>query len=104
MTTNSVPPKIEAINLPNPIPYTYDYNFSLLNAGSSSSLFYDLYLSDSYSSKGFTYAIVGILVGAGAILYFLSVLEKTPGSDVSNKFSLGLSTPKLRKRKESKNV
>lgn len=42
MTTNSIPPKIEAERLSKPIPYTYDYNFNLANEGKSSSLFYNL--------------------------------------------------------------
>lgn len=41
-TTNSIPPKIEALRLTEPIPYTYDYNLKLTSEGRSSSLFYNL--------------------------------------------------------------
>jgi len=58
-TTNSIPPKGEAKNLPNPIPYTYKYNFKLAETNNSSSLIYNLYLSGNISSLGFIYIFSG---------------------------------------------
>jgi hypothetical protein len=40
-TTSSIPPKQEAVNLISPIPYTYQYNWNLLNTGRSGSYVYN---------------------------------------------------------------
>lgn len=53
LTTSSIPPKVEAVNLPSKIPYTYKYNIQLLNQNRSSSLFYNLYLKNFISVKTF---------------------------------------------------
>lgn len=76
MTTTQVPPKVEAVNLPNPIPYTYEYNFQLLEENKLSSLAYNLYLSDFATGQQlvvvyFTLASTMILV-----LYAVAIFEK----------------------------
>ncbi|KKS98115.1 MAG: hypothetical protein UV73_C0003G0057 [Candidatus Gottesmanbacteria bacterium GW2011_GWA2_43_14] len=56
-TTTMIPPKIEAINLPKPIPYTYDYNFQLLNKNISSSLIYNRFLSKKLTATDYSYRL-----------------------------------------------
>ncbi len=99
MTTNSIPPKVEALNLPTKIPYTYDYNLQLLNSNTTGSLFYNLYLSDSISAKTLTYYFSAILISAGVVLYLLTFLEKNPVSEQASpgkRFSFK-NLPKIRK-------
>ncbi|MCH7951792.1 hypothetical protein IH980_03590 [Patescibacteria group bacterium] len=77
MTTTQVPPKVEAINMLNPIPYTYEYNFQLLEENKIGSLVYNVYLSDTISAKTFVY---GYFLAALAVLGMATtavVLEKT---------------------------
>lgn len=104
-TTNTIPPKVEAINLSTKIPYTYDYNLQLLNANTSGSLFYDLYFKDSISAKTLTYSLAGVLIGAGVLLYLFTFLEKSQIEEIktdSKKRLRFLNLPKF--RKGNKNV
>lgn len=60
MTTTQVPPKVEAVNLPNPIPYTYEYNLQLIDKNFTSSLVYNLYLFKIMSVREFLYVYYAI--------------------------------------------
>lgn len=76
MTTTQVPPKVEAINLPNPIPYTYEYNLQLIEKNFTSSLIYNLYLSDKLTVKTFLWGYYAIALTVIVSLYLLILLEK----------------------------
>jgi len=79
MTTTQVPPKVEAVNLPNPIPYTYEYNLQLIDKNFTSSLIYNLYLFKFMSVREFLYAYyaIAITVIVGVYLFVLLENEKT---------------------------
>lgn len=76
MTTTQVPPKVEAVNLIEPIPYTYEYNLQLIDQNKNSSLAYNLFLSDKLESWKFIYGYYSIVLLAAAGLYMTSVFEK----------------------------
>lgn len=76
ITTTQVPPKVEAVNLVTPIPYTYEYNLSLIQKNFSSSLIYNLYLSDKLTVKTFLWGYYGIALAVIVSLYLLISLEK----------------------------
>lgn len=69
ITTNNIPPKIEAVALSVPIPYTYEYNLSFLEKGEINSLLYNIYLSGKLSSYEFWYYCVGVIVLITILLY-----------------------------------
>jgi len=72
ITTTQVPPKVEAVNLAKPIPYTYLYNFDLINTNFSGSLVYNLYLAEFISVRLFLYTLTGTAFGGlMAILYVM---------------------------------
>lgn len=78
LTTNAIPPKVEAINLPDPIPYTFDYNLKLLELNELSSLVYNSYFS-GVRSGGEYFVIVFFLAGlllAAPIAGMYSVKEE----------------------------
>lgn len=76
MTTTQIPPKVEAVNLPNPIPYTYEYNWQLMTEENlNSSLFYNLYLSDKLTSRDFALLYSALIMGLILILYTVSSFE-----------------------------
>jgi len=68
MTTTQVPPKGEAANLLNPIPYTYEYNIQLIKENKISSLVYNLFLSDKITGSQF---VTGYFVVVLTIVVFL---------------------------------
>lgn len=73
LTTNSVPPKVEAVALINPIPWTYDYNFQLLDKNESGSLIFNSYLSNYFNAKTFYYIfliLAGVLISINFSLTF----------------------------------
>ena len=78
MTTTQVPPKVEAVNLPNPIPYTYEYNLQLIDKNLTSSLVYNLYLFKFMSVREFLYAYYAVVLTAivSAYLFVLFGKEK----------------------------
>ncbi|QQS39489.1 hypothetical protein IPM62_02660 [Candidatus Woesebacteria bacterium] len=54
-TTSQVPPKVEAVNLPNPIPHTYLYNWQLMTEDKlNSSIFYNAYANKYMNSINYT--------------------------------------------------
>jgi hypothetical protein len=77
MTTSQVPPKVEAVNLPNPIPYTYEYNWQLLTEKKlNSSLFYNLYANKYVSPVQFTSLYAGAAIFLISIIYTAALFEK----------------------------
>lgn len=61
ITTLSIPPKVEAVNLLNPVPYTYQLNFDFIAKNISSSLIYNLSLSRYMTVWEFYVGVVTII-------------------------------------------
>ncbi|MBI2009891.1 MAG: hypothetical protein HYS86_01805 [Candidatus Chisholmbacteria bacterium] len=76
MTTSAIPPKVEAVNLPDPIPYTYEYNLGLLEQDKSSALVYNLYLYESVSFRDYWLAYISAASVIVAGLYVVSLFSK----------------------------
>ncbi|HUV47086.1 MAG TPA: hypothetical protein VMW29_03050 [Candidatus Bathyarchaeia archaeon] len=70
MTTTQVPPKVEAINLATPIPYTYEYNIQLIKEGKISSLVYNLFLSNKITGQQFVTGYFVIVLIVVVFLFF----------------------------------
>jgi len=68
-TTSAIPPKGEAEHLLIPIPFTYHYNLDLLEKNFSSSLVYNLFLSQKVSSQIFVEGLTIFSVGFFFLLY-----------------------------------
>lgn len=69
-TTTMVPPKTEAVNLENPIPYTYKYNWQLITEEElNGSLFYNLYFSDQMYPIEYTLYLTFFVLALVVILY-----------------------------------
>ncbi|MCH7641130.1 hypothetical protein IID22_02965 [Patescibacteria group bacterium] len=77
MTTTQVPPKEEAVNLPDPVPYTFERNWQLMvEEGLNSSLVYNLYLSNKLTSKDYALIYTSAIFVLIATLYLSSFAEK----------------------------
>ncbi len=76
MTTVSIPPKIEAIHLLKPIPYTYEYNFFLAYKNFTSSLAYQLFLPHILSVSQYINIFSGIVVFLCMIMYLSGIKSK----------------------------
>lgn len=77
MTTTQVPPKVEAVNLPNPIPYTYEYNLQLIDKNFTSSLAYSLFLTERISPKTFVIIFYLTALTLGILIYVAAFLKRT---------------------------
>lgn len=75
LTTNAIPPKVEALNLPNPIPYTYEYNFQMLDKNQLSALLYNLYFAESLTAKNYTYLYAMTTITIGILLIAFNTLK-----------------------------
>lgn len=75
-TTNAIPPKGEAENLETPLPYTYEYNFQMLEKNQSSALVYNKYLSNSMTSYDYVYLYTVLLLVFGLSLLTASQLGR----------------------------
>lgn len=76
LTTIAIPPKVEAIHLLNPVPYTSQYNLNLINANYTSSLIYHLFLEQFMKVKTFfliIYSYSAVVIG---LLMALIIREK----------------------------
>lgn len=72
LTTQSIPPKVEAVNLASHIPYTYQYNQQLLTNNFSSSLLYNVFLQDKISANQYMQILV-----LGTLELFVAVYAMT---------------------------
>jgi hypothetical protein len=75
LTTNAVPPKIEAVNLNKPVPYTYEYNWQLIKAQQRTSLLYNNYLSRLMPVMNYLYLYAGAILTLFIILNILYLSE-----------------------------
>ncbi len=76
LTTSAVPPKVEAIHLNVPVPYTFEYNFKILNNNKSSSLIYNLALSNKITTTQYFFVLVIGATIVSIILFISSVYER----------------------------
>lgn len=60
VTTSSIPPKVEAVALVDPIPYTYKYNLQLIEDNKASSLLYNIYFSRYVTLQQYLIILTGI--------------------------------------------
>lgn len=77
VTTTQIPPRIEAINLPKPIPYTYEYNRQLaFDKNFSGSLLYNVYLSEKISVKTYIFIVFSITLTFVLANYLLIIFRR----------------------------
>ncbi len=76
LTTNAIPPRVEAVNLPNPIPYTYEYNLQFASDNFSSSLFYNLFLSGKISAKTYLFSFYIISISTLSVILLFELINK----------------------------
>ena len=76
LTTNAIPPKVEAQNLAVPIPYTYQYNLQLVDQNNSFSIFYN-FLANRYLSLREYWYLLTTFITVIALLPFLLLLRQT---------------------------
>lgn len=76
MTTSAIPPKVEAIALSEPIPYTYEYNLSFVVQNKSSSLLYNIFLNNYFSFRDYLIGYITTIMIVVLTLYALAVREK----------------------------
>ncbi len=70
LTTNAIPPKVEAIHLIVPIPYTYEYNQTLIQSWNSS-LVYNAFLGSYMTPIAYLYVYMGL----NSLLLIISYLK-----------------------------
>jgi len=76
MTSAAIPPKVEAVNLLNPIPYTYEYNLHLASQNRSSSLLYNLFFYKYLSLFIYIALFTGGVSIVCMIVYIFSIGKK----------------------------
>ena len=76
ITTSAIPPKNEALNLSTPIPYTYEYNRTLLQIDRSSSLVYNYFFKGQYPAVYYHYLLLGTVTIGVIILYLTLLLDR----------------------------
>ncbi|MDO8658213.1 MAG: hypothetical protein Q7K55_05720 [Candidatus Levybacteria bacterium] len=77
MTTSAIPPKVEAIELSTPIPYTYEYNLNLMEENRSSSLLYNIFFYNITSFRGYLIGYIIAVVMLIEALYIMSIVKKS---------------------------
>lgn len=75
LTTSAIPPAIEAVNLLNPIPHTYVYNWQLLNNNFISSLVYNLFFVGEITPKIY-YLIVYLLTITLITIPYIALIKE----------------------------
>lgn len=70
ITTNAIPPKVEAVNLKTPIPYTYKYNLEFVKQNKSSNLLYNLTLKDRMPLNIYLYILTSSIVAISLVLFW----------------------------------
>jgi hypothetical protein len=82
LTTNLIPPKVEAVQLSVPIPYTPEYNRQLLAQNISGSLIFNTFLNQFISAEVFHLSFTVITCLIIGTLYLFSQLSR----HATNKF------------------
>lgn len=76
LTTSSIPPKVEAVALSEPIPYTYTYNLRFVEKNKASSLLYNIYFSRYISLRDYILILTGVSTVTMLLLYGGILLDK----------------------------
>lgn len=76
LTTNAIPPKIEAENFKPSIPYTFKYNLGFINKNQSGNLLFNIWAYKLVSLRDFWYIYIGVIVSVGVLIYLLGFLVK----------------------------
>ena len=76
LTTIAIPPKVEAIRLTNPVPYTYQYNQNLINSNYTSSLIYNVFLSPMMEVKRYFNIVYAYSAALLAVLLVFVITER----------------------------
>jgi len=76
LTTNAIPPKVEAVALDKPIPYTAQYNLDILKSNQSSSLVYNQYLSAHLDAKTYAFFYTTLIYILGVSLLTATIFGK----------------------------
>ncbi|HVT01503.1 MAG TPA: hypothetical protein VHE53_04725 [Patescibacteria group bacterium] len=71
LTTAAIPPKIEAVNLNVPIPYTYEYNQGFVKDNKSGNLVYNIWAHKYLSLTVYWYTLIFIILLIGVFNYIL---------------------------------
>lgn len=77
MSTNAIPPRVEAEALPEPIPYTYQYNIDRLKQNKSSSLIYNMYFAKSLTALQYTYVYILSITFVFITIFAFTFTEKS---------------------------
>lgn len=85
VTTLSIPPKVEALQLSTYIPYTYEYNFTLLKQGVSSSLVYNAWAHRWLNAYGYWLLVTTLAALCLALLLSANDQNHTGRSAASTK-------------------
>lgn len=80
LTTSAIPPKVEAINLPEPLPFTYRYNWQFIEKSFTSSLVYNLSLYHYVSVKNYLFSFAGLILSVISALFIGSFWLKNKSS------------------------
>lgn len=73
LTTNAIPPKVEAIHFPEPMPYTYKYNFQIMDKNQSSSLLYNIMGKNYMNLKTYWYSYTAIIMSIILLTYIINI-------------------------------
>lgn len=76
LTTNSIAPKVEAVNLKPAILYTYEYNLKFIDENRSGNLLYNSLLNNYISLRNFWYLSAVVIVLTGMLGYLFVLKEK----------------------------
>ena len=76
LTTNAIPPKVEAVALSKPIPYTPEYNLNIIKSNQSSSLIYNLYLAALVDAKTYSFFYAALSYIFGVVLLTATIFGK----------------------------
>lgn len=76
LTTQAIPPKVEAINLLEPIPYTYEYNQRLLQKGMSSSFLFNSHFYKYMNVNQYFYTVFSLTLAFTGLAYMVGLFEK----------------------------
>lgn len=76
ITTNAIPPKVEALSFKPAMPYTYLYNQQFAAKDISSSLVYNLFLESYFSVNNFLYVLIALSASVIGLNYILILLRR----------------------------
>lgn len=76
LTTSMIPPRVEAIHLPVPIPYTYQYNLDRFKIGEVNSYLYNFVIMREIPTVQYFLALLISILGMSGLLIVFTYLSK----------------------------